>query len=387
MSNWKKRSAAAVAFASAATMLTGVASAQSTQVSGNGRWTAASEVVGQTSTGTVASGGNPIYLAPKPQYSGAVGLLIDNAFVCSGAMISRTTILTAAHCVSNGGGIASAKSVTAFFYGGQDDPALYANGSPADRIAVNKITVNSAYSGQVVDQNDIAILRLSEFAPDYAPDYDLAFTPDLTGVNHTIAGYGLRSINGGELGTTGANAAGTGRLRYADNRFDFRFGDADFEGYFTSDTTGFGARAENVWLSDFDNGTAFRDNSCNIAGFEMAAAPAIFSKAVFSSGKYCNLGRGEREGIGAGGDSGSSYFVDGKIVAVHSFGLWYREDESANRFGQFKGAVSVDFHKQFILDNVTNAVPEPATWAMMIGGFGLVGGAMRRSRKASVSFA
>jgi hypothetical protein len=32
------------------------------------------------------------------------------------------------------------------------------------------------------------------------------------------------------------------------------------------------------------------------------------------------------------------------------------------------------------------AVPEPASWAMMLGGFGLVGGAMRR-RKAAVRFA
>jgi hypothetical protein len=36
----------------------------------------------------------------------------------------------------------------------------------------------------------------------------------------------------------------------------------------------------------------------------------------------------------------------------------------------------------------TAAVPEPATWAMMIGGFGAVGGAMRyRRRKVSVAFA
>jgi len=34
----------------------------------------------------------------------------------------------------------------------------------------------------------------------------------------------------------------------------------------------------------------------------------------------------------------------------------------------------------------TGAVPEPASWAMMLGGFGLVGGAMRR-RKAAVRFA
>ncbi len=34
-----------------------------------------------------------------------------------------------------------------------------------------------------------------------------------------------------------------------------------------------------------------------------------------------------------------------------------------------------------------NAVPEPATWAMMIGGFGAIGGAMRyRRRKTAVSF-
>ena len=46
------------------------------------------------------------------------------------------------------------------------------------------------------------------------------------------------------------------------------------------------------------------------------------------------------------------------------------------------------------VDNVTftpvaaGGVPEPASWALMIGGFGLVGGAMRRrAAKASVSFA
>jgi hypothetical protein len=31
--------------------------------------------------------------------------------------------------------------------------------------------------------------------------------------------------------------------------------------------------------------------------------------------------------------------------------------------------------------NVPNAIPEPATWAMMLGGFGMLGGAMRRHRR------
>lgn len=36
---------------------------------------------------------------------------------------------------------------------------------------------------------------------------------------------------------------------------------------------------------------------------------------------------------------------------------------------------------------VMPAVPEPATWAMMIGGFGMVGGSMRRRRAVRVAYA
>lgn len=44
------------------------------------------------------------------------------------------------------------------------------------------------------------------------------------------------------------------------------------------------------------------------------------------------------------------------------------------------------FSSALVADPVTPSVPEPATWAMMIVGFGLVGGAMRR-RKTTVAFA
>jgi hypothetical protein len=39
------------------------------------------------------------------------------------------------------------------------------------------------------------------------------------------------------------------------------------------------------------------------------------------------------------------------------------------------------------LDDVTAAVPEPASWAMMLGGFGLVGGAMRQRKRATLATA
>lgn len=38
-------------------------------------------------------------------------------------------------------------------------------------------------------------------------------------------------------------------------------------------------------------------------------------------------------------------------------------------------------HLAFFGTRVTSAVPEPGTWAMMVGGFGLAGGAIRRSRR------
>jgi len=36
---------------------------------------------------------------------------------------------------------------------------------------------------------------------------------------------------------------------------------------------------------------------------------------------------------------------------------------------------------------LTSDAPEPASWAMMLGGFGAIGGALRSRRKSSVSFA
>lgn len=338
-------------------------------------WTAVHEVIGQTSTATISAGGNPLYLAPKPAYSGAVGILMNygdqGSFVCSGSLIGAQSVLTAAHCVSDGTA-ARPLSTTVFFYGGPDDPSVYAGGPGITQVGVSNIFVNPFYTGQVIDQNDIAVLKLSEAAPDYAPIYGLSGLTDLTGVEHVIAGYGVRSDTGGSVGSN----LGTGRLRYAGNRFDFRFGDPDFEGYFDN---GFGgADVDNVWISDFDNGTVFRDGSCNLGLFEAPFAPNIFNKAVFSSDKYCDLGIGAFEGIGGGGDSGSAYFVNGEVAAVHSFALWYRDDESRNRFGQLKGAVSIYQHLDFIRASMT--VPEPATGAMVLVGLLAAGAAGRRRR-------
>lgn len=61
-------------------------------------------------------------------------------------------------------------------------------------------------------------------------------------------------------------------------------------------------------------------------------------------------------------------FGDGSSVWADSNSPWYSET-------------------WVIRSAVSGAVPEPAAWAMMIGGLGLVGATMRRRRKVAVSFA
>jgi PEP-CTERM motif len=61
----------------------------------------------------------------------------------------------------------------------------------------------------------------------------------------------------------------------------------------------------------------------------------------------------------------------------------YRVDLSVSGLGGDPQSLTV-FAK--LGDGAAGAVPEPASWAMMLGGFGLIGGAMRR-RKTSLTFA
>ena len=243
--------------------------AQAKVISGSANgmtWEAQSRIVGVTSTATIAGGGNPIYGATAAKYKGTVGLLMTmangQAFVCSGSLMSdRKSILTAGHCVSDGAGTANPVSTKAFFYGGTDQDVNIYDPANAGLVTTRDVTnyfVNSNYTGEVIDQNDIAVLRLSDFAPTFATAYDLFAGNDLTGTGFNTAGYGARSNGGGNVGAN----LGTGRLRQGDNRYDFRLGDSDFGGFFTDidPATGenFFGRADIrfSYLSDFDNGLA-----------------------------------------------------------------------------------------------------------------------------------
>lgn len=296
-------------------------------------------------------------------------------------MPDRVSILTAAHCVSDGAGTPGPLSTRAFFFGANGSQSLDPDFLPTlngDTRSITRIMVQDQYSGFVIDHNDIAVLRMNSAAPSWATSYELSDLNDLTGVDFNVAGYGARSTIGGNFGAN----AGTGRLRQGDNRMDFRVGDAVFEGISYS-IFGPQARTEFSYLSDFDNGLAVNDAACrfasagNFAGLGIAGTP-----------QFCNLGRGANEVGVAGGDSGGPQFDSfGRIMSVTSYGISFGTGFGDIRpglnssFGEMSGFVPVYIHRDFIAGAM--AVPEPATWAMLIAGFGLVGGALRRRRPAA----
>ncbi|HWI84784.1 MAG TPA: PEPxxWA-CTERM sorting domain-containing protein [Sphingomonas sp.] len=87
--------------------------------------------------------------------------------------------------------------------------------------------------------------------------------------------------------------------------------------------------------------------------------------------------------------AGTYWFaLQNAVTAQNNYAYWdVNNGPSAayeNAYGDVNGYFGGSSSSAFTL--TTGSVPEPASWAMMVGGFGLIGGAMR-ARRTNVSFA
>jgi hypothetical protein len=287
---------------------------------------------------------------------------------CSGSLLAGGQyVLTAAHC-------ADSFTQMVVEFGVVNDVAAVTR-----TVSVSNAYVHPAWNGNLDTGADIAILKLSQPVTTIQ-GYHLSTTNDV-GKDFLIAGYGTTSV---ASSNTPANWADGAWGHYGYNTFDV-------------DSKTFNAEIENTvhwgydpayyapgttYMSDYDDGTAAHNTLGRIDGLVGGS---------WTSG----TGLGANEALIAGGDSGGGDFVfngtEWLLSGVHSWG-WAggacldfglttcdANDKNNSSYGDMSGSTATYSHIGWI--NSVTAVPEPATYGMMLSGLALVGAVARRRRR------
>jgi secreted trypsin-like serine protease len=280
---------------------------------------------------------SPPFLTPRGAgYDGVAALLIqwpDGGFLCTGSLLTSRDILTAAHCLAGDDGTPQALSIEAIFFPAPTGTLSY---------TTTQYVVHPDYTGDVIDDNDIALIRLNEIADPSLDRYGLYAGPGTTEPVEFI-GFGQRGD-----GSSGATLP-AGLRRRGFNQFEVIIG--------------------SIILTDFDNGLPQNDAFCVALG---VCQPGTFG-----------LGLGPFESTIAGGDSGGPALLNGQIIGVASFGLTAGipggdiDNELNSTFGELSGHVFVGHHRDFIQPNL---IPEPGTWLLVASSVVVLGALRRRLR-------
>ncbi len=166
------------------------------------------------------------------------------------------------------------------------------------------------------------------------------FDAGVAGPSYSESGVDFTPIGGGAFEILGNTPDGTRGLIARNGDFvpvnAVIGGGTDFV---SVDLGDFNADSDDIFLRAYDAANVF-------LGEDTLTLAAAFSGMETLSVSFANISRVEFGGVGV---DGSSVFAD-----------------------------------NFTFYELAAAVPEPTTWAFMIFGFGAIGGAMRRQRKATV---
>ncbi len=316
-------------------------------------------------------------LVARGQFTGVVGLQVQSnaglAASCTGTMIGSNTVLTAAHCLTlDGSGIRATRIVM---------PDLTVGGGGAltgTTIAGVKYYIAPGWNGVQLHGSDLAIIKLGAKVADGTTLYKAA-TGSVASNLGTEELVGLGTIGTGALGVLGFD----GKKRYGFNQYEFTFDQvlaaAGFGTPAVSPTDVFGALKGTELAYDFDNGLAAND----VFGRYMGT-PGL----GYVAGPY-------RDSMATAGDSGAPHFENGRIVGVTSFGISGALFEhgscglptsvdpshsATSCTNSSFGEIGVNTRVAAFGGFIASHVPEPASWTLMIGGFGVVGSAWRRQR-------
>ena len=130
----------------------------------------------------------------------------------------------------------------------------------------------------------------------------------------------------------------------------------------------------------YDDGTRFPLTYDGQVGFWTDIGPSD-SKTFWGTAECSPLGcgdDGQADGIAYFGPEG---FLGTGMATIDCF---------CSISPNFYGAGGVSGFSSYVYGTITysfSAAPEPASWALMLGGFGLVGNALRNRRKAAIAYA